>query len=322
MKKISLGIVALSLVFASCNGGKNTKVSVVDFAGFESVNDSLSYFIGSDMYNGISKNGLGKHIQEGVFIQGFRDAKSGAKLAVTLEEGRGIAMSIMKNAKGDTTNDKGTFTIDYTGLNTSDDSLSYFIGSDMYTNLNNNGIAQEITENAFLKGMEDAYNGDSLLVNAKVGNAIAMKYVEKVRAEQAVKAQQESLPKIAAGETFLNAKSAEKDVVTLPSGLRYKILKKGTGALPTTANTVKTHYHGTLMDGTVFDSSVDRGEPIEFPVTGVISGWTEALQLMPVGSKWELYLPYNLAYGERAAGPKIGPYETLIFEVELLDIVK
>lgn len=99
-------------------------------------------------------------------------------------------------------------------------------------------------------------------------------------------------------------------------------MKAGEGPKPTINNTVKTHYHGTLIDGTIFDSSVKRGQPAEFPVGGVIQGWVEALQLMPVGSKWKLYVPYNLAYGERAAGAEIKPYSTLIFEVELLEIVK
>jgi FKBP-type peptidyl-prolyl cis-trans isomerase FklB len=103
--------------------------------------------------------------------------------------------------------------------------------------------------------------------------------------------------------------------------LQYEILTAGEGEMPTAASTVRTHYHGTLIDGSVFDSSYDRGEPAEFPVNGVIAGWTEALQMMPVGSKWRLAVPYNLAYGERGAGGKIGPYTTLVFDVELLEIL-
>ena len=123
------------------------------------------------------------------------------------------------------------------------------------------------------------------------------------------------------GEIFL-AENAKKDGITVTeSGLQYEIITTGTGTKPTAQSRVKTHYHGTLIDGTVFDSSVQRGEPIDFPVGGVIAGWTEALQLMPVGSKWRLYIPHNLAYGERGAGPTIAPYSALIFDVELLDIV-
>ena len=124
------------------------------------------------------------------------------------------------------------------------------------------------------------------------------------------------------GVDFLKENGNKSGVVTLPDGLQYTILKEGTGAMPKATDKVKVDYTGTLIDGTVFDSSVDRGEPATFPVTGVIKGWTEALQLMKVGAKWRLFVPYDLAYGERGAGQKIGPYSTLIFEVELLDIVK
>ena len=122
------------------------------------------------------------------------------------------------------------------------------------------------------------------------------------------------------GEDFLKNNAKNPSVTTLRSGLQYEIITAGNGPKPTLSDKVETHYHGTLLDGTVFDSSVDRGTPISFPVNGVIKGWTEALQLMPVGSKWKLYIPYYLAYGERGAGASIGPYSTLIFEVELISI--
>lgn len=122
------------------------------------------------------------------------------------------------------------------------------------------------------------------------------------------------------GQAFLAENSKQSGVVTLPSGLQYKIITAGTGPKPTASQTVKVHYEGTLIDGTIFDSSYKRGEPIEFPVTGVISGWVEALQLMPVGSTWMLYIPSDLAYGPRGAGGAIGPNETLIFKVELLSV--
>lgn len=124
------------------------------------------------------------------------------------------------------------------------------------------------------------------------------------------------------GENFLAENGKREGVVTTKSGLQYEIIKKGNGATPTANDKVRVHYHGTLIDGTVFDSSIDRGEPAEFGVSQVIKGWTEALQLMPVGSKWKLYIPYDLAYGDREVSEEIKPYSTLIFEVELLDIVK
>jgi len=126
---------------------------------------------------------------------------------------------------------------------------------------------------------------------------------------------------IAAGKNFLAENAKRPEVVTLPSGLQYEILTKGTGNIAKASDTVKVHYHGTLIDGNVFDSSVNRGEPATFGVTQVISGWVEALQLMPVGSKWKLFIPSDLAYGAQGAGQAIGPHTTLIFEVELLDIV-
>ena len=123
------------------------------------------------------------------------------------------------------------------------------------------------------------------------------------------------------GEDFLKENATKEDVHTTPSGLQYQILKEGNGPKPKATDTVKCHYHGTLINGTVFDSSVNRGQPASFPLNRVISGWTEALQLMPVGSKWRLFLHPNLAYGDRQVSAAIGPNSTLIFDVELLDIV-
>ncbi|MEO0777772.1 MAG: FKBP-type peptidyl-prolyl cis-trans isomerase, partial [Bacteroidota bacterium] len=139
---------------------------------------------------------------------------------------------------------------------------------------------------------------------------------QELRAQAAAK--YESV--VAEGQQFLAKNGQRPEVVTLPSGLQYEILKTGEGPRPQFKDKVTTHYHGTLIDGRVFDSSVERGTPTSFPVNGVIPGWTEALQLMPVGSKWKLFVPYNLAYGERSAGDLIGPFSTLVFEVELLSI--
>ena len=122
------------------------------------------------------------------------------------------------------------------------------------------------------------------------------------------------------GKKFLEENSKKEGIISLESGLQYQVIKSAEGPKPTINDQVTTHYHGTLLDGTVFDSSIERGQPATFPVSGVIKGWTEALQLMTVGSKWKLFVPYDLAYGERGAGPKIGPYTTLIFEVELISI--
>ena len=125
---------------------------------------------------------------------------------------------------------------------------------------------------------------------------------------------------VAKGKAFLEENKKKAGVQTTASGMQYIVMKEGTGAKPGLNDKVTTHYHGTVIDGTVFDSSVERGQPASFPVSGVIPGWTEALQMMPVGSKWKLFLPSELAYGERGAGGKIGPNSVLVFEVELLSI--
>ena len=133
--------------------------------------------------------------------------------------------------------------------------------------------------------------------------------------------QQQANAMAAAGEQFLKQNALREEVTVTDSGLQYEIMTEGSGEIPGSDSTVRVHYHGTLVDGTVFDSSVERGEPLEFGVNGVIRGWTEALQLMPQGSKWKLYIPHELAYGARGAGGLIGPYSTLVFEVELLSVI-
>jgi FKBP-type peptidyl-prolyl cis-trans isomerase FklB len=193
---------------------------------------------------------------------------------------------------------------------------SYGVGRQMGEQLASNPF-EGVDAEAVAQGVIDALTDkDSQVARPELEEAfrtIGTRMQEKQ--DQQAKAQSK------VGEAFL-ADNAKKDGVTVTeSGLQYEILVTGTGAKPTAQSRVKTHYHGTLIDGTVFDSSVNRGEPIDFPVSGVIAGWTEALQLMPVGSKWRLYIPHNLAYGERGAGPTIAPYSALIFDVELLDIV-
>lgn len=169
---------------------------------------------------------------------------------------------------------------------------------------------------ALLDGLTDALNGQPPAVTPDDINAAFKVINERLQEQQ----QQQAKELSAEGEKFL-AENAKRDEVTVTeTGLQFEVLQEGSGEKPAATSTVSTHYHGTLIDGTVFDSSYERGQPAEFPVNGVIAGWTEALQMMPVGSKWRLYVPYNLAYGERGAGGAIGPYSTLIFDVELLEI--
>lgn len=169
---------------------------------------------------------------------------------------------------------------------------------------------------ALLAGLSDALNNAEPQVNPDQINAAFQEINKRIQEAQAAQAKEMS----AEGEKFLEENAKRDEITVTDSGLQYEIITEGSGDKPSASSTVSTHYHGTLIDGTVFDSSYDRGQPAEFPVNGVIAGWTEALQMMPVGSKWRLYVPYNLAYGERGAGGAIGPYATLIFDVELLEI--
>jgi len=192
--------------------------------------------------------------------------------------------------------------------------LSYSLGASMAFNLKGQGINIENIGD-FLKAMEAVLTESPLAIpEEKIGELLNTYFAEL---------QEQSFAEVKnEGKLFLEENAKKEGVTTLPSGLQYEILTEGKGEKPGITDVVTTHYHGTLLDGNIFDSSVHRGQPASFPVNGVIKGWTEALQLMPVGSKWKLYVPHHLAYGEQGAGQAIGPYTTLIFEVELLDIKK
>ena len=201
-------------------------------------------------------------------------------------------------------------------LSTDETRVSYGIGRQLGDQLRDNP-PPGVSLDAILAGLTDAFAGKPSRVDQEQMAASFKVIREIMQAEAAAKAE------AAAGEglAFL-AENAKRDgITTLASGLQFEVLTQGEGAKPTREDQVRTHYHGTLIDGTVFDSSVQRGEPAEFPVNGVIAGWIEALTLMPVGSKWELTIPHNLAYGERGAGASIPPFSTLVFEVELLEIL-
>lgn len=193
------------------------------------------------------------------------------------------------------------------------DKVSYCLGLSIASNLITSGV-KTIQVEPFMEALDAAFNGKMPELSPEEANGILQEYFTKVQQEQASVA-------IEAGKKFLKENAKKEGVVSLESGLQYEIINEGNGDLPKSTDSVKCHYHGTLIDGTVFDSSVNRGEPATFPVNGVIAGWVEALQLMPAGSKWKLYVPSDLAYGAQGAGNLIGPHTTLIFEVELLEIV-
>ncbi|MEI6263942.1 MAG: FKBP-type peptidyl-prolyl cis-trans isomerase [Sphingobacteriia bacterium] len=194
------------------------------------------------------------------------------------------------------------------------DSASYALGVRIAQNLKSQGLSP-LNSVAFQKGMADALQAKKPLIADELLDNCIGTYQQKISSEKSAIAKKE-------GQAYLAANGKRSGVVTLPSGLQYEIIKAGpdTAIKPTLASTVKCHYHGTTINGVVFDSSVDRGEPVSFPLGNVITGWQEALQLMSVGSKWKLYIPSELGYGDRQQGDKIAPGSTLIFIVELLSV--
>lgn len=192
------------------------------------------------------------------------------------------------------------------------DKVSYALGMNVAQNLISSGFNQ-IDAVSFQKGLEVILRGEKPFISMQEANEALQNHFSKLEADK-------SESTIKEGEAFLLENGKRKNVVTLESGLQYEVLNEGAGVSPKATDRVKCHYHGTLINGTVFDSSVERGEPAVFPVNGVIQGWVEALQLMQIGSKWRLFIPSHLAYGSHGAGGVIGPHTTLVFDVELIGI--
>ncbi len=204
-------------------------------------------------------------------------------------------------------------------LATEMDKVSYIIGTQFAGNLKKAKI--EVNLESLTQGLKDALTGTKLAMNQAEMTKIYSGWQTRMRAEQAAKQKKEAAENLAKGTAFLEANKTKEGVKVLPSGLQYKVITEGTGNTPTADDRVKTNYRGTLINGTEFDSSYKRGKPAEFAVKRVIPGWTEALQLMKEGGKWQLYIPANLAYGTRPR-PSIPANSTLIFEIELIEIVK
>lgn len=200
-------------------------------------------------------------------------------------------------------------------LKTQADKFSYAVGLNIAQGIKQQGFADSVNVAALARALEDAIKGKTPLLSDQEAQMIIQSYFQAQQSKAGGKNSVE-------GQKFLEDNKKKPGVVVLPSGLQYQVLKEGNGEIPKATDKVTTHYHGTLINGEVFDSSVDRGQPASFPVNGVIQGWQEALQLMKVGSKWKLFVPSELAYGNQGAGPKIGPGTTLIFEVELISIDK
>ena len=203
-------------------------------------------------------------------------------------------------------------------LKTQRDKTSYAIGLNIGKSLRKDSV--DVDPNILLRGLRDALAGGKTLLRDDEAKAVMAALQSDLRKKQEEKAQHVGETNKKEGEAFLAANKTKEGVITLPSGLQYKVLKEGMGPKPSAGHSVVCNYRGTLLDNTEFDSSYKRGQPATFQVGQVIKGWTEALQLMPVGSKWQLFIPSELAYGQRGAGTDIGPNATLIFEVELLSI--
>ncbi len=193
------------------------------------------------------------------------------------------------------------------------DRFSYSLGMSIAGNLIQSGV-KTVNPEIFLEAFKDVFVGEMPKILPEEANKILEEYIGKANAEKGG-------DNLEVGLKFLAENAKKKEVTELPSGLQFQVLKEGEGEMPKATDKVRCHYHGTLIDGTVFDSSVERGQPADFPVNGVIQGWVEALQLMSIGSKWKLFIPSELAYGQQGAGGAIGPNTALIFDVELLEIL-
>lgn len=234
----------------------------------------------------------------------------------------GLTMStaIFADASATATTAPATSTTPAASLNTDMDKLSYSIGADLGKNFKKQGI--DINPAAMAKGLQDGMAGSQLLLTEQQMKDVLNKFQKDLLAKRNADFTKKAEENKAKGETFLNQNKSKDGVVTLPSGLQYKVIQKGDGAKPTKDDVVTVEYTGTLIDGQVFDSTDKAGKPATFKVSQVIPGWTEALQLMPAGSTWEVFVPSDLAYGPRSVGGPIGPNETLIFKIHLISVKK
>lgn len=256
------------------------------------------------------------------FLKAFITSFKGDSAKIVVDDSRTYIMEYVQAAQAAEADSTAT-------LPNNTDSVSYVVGTDY-----GSGISQQMGEFpggmnnvAFLEAFVTAFNGDSAKIVVEDARSFIMEYVQTA---QAAEAEEQAKAAVEAASTneeaikgmkFLEENAKKEGVITTASGLQYKVMTSGSGAKPTPQSTVSVHYHGMLIDGTVFDSSVESGQPASFGVTQVIPGWTEALQLMSVGDKWTVYIPQELAYGATPRGGTIPPYAALVFEVELLDIL-
>ena len=250
------------------------------------------------------------------FLKAFIASFKGEESAITVEDSRAYIMAYVQAAQAAEADSTAS-------APTNTDSVSYIVGVDYGSGISEQMVSFPGGMNnvAFLEAFVTTFNGDSVKLKIEDSRNYIMEYVTKAQAIVDAENAGDVAAAAAEGIKFLEENAKKEGVTTTASGLQYTVMTEGTGAKPTTESTVSVHYHGTLLDGTVFDSSVERNTPASFGVTQVIKGWTEALQLMPVGSKYKLYIPSELAYGANPPGATIPANAVLIFEVELLEIL-
>jgi FKBP-type peptidyl-prolyl cis-trans isomerase len=272
--------------------------------------DSMSYAIGASFGKGAKESGM--NLNGDLMAKGYTDCKAGT--SYINEENAAMEMRRLQMAymQASTSGNEGDLDLD---------SLSYAAGSDYFIRLNELGLG--LNHAALAKGIKDNFTAEATtLLSDQQSEVLLQRFNDIASKAQAEKNAATAAENKAKGKAFLEEKAQEEGVLSTPSGLLYKVIEAGSGKSPVATDKVSVHYEGTLIDGTVFDSSIKRGKPAEFPRNGVIKGWTEGLQLMKTGAKYQFYIPSELAYGDQGSGSgSIGPGETLIFDVELLEIL-
>ena len=319
MIKKNLAAIALTgLIAGACTGVSVEKAKIKTTA------DSVSYIVGTDYGSGISQQmeQFPGGMNSDEFLNAFITSFKGEESKITVEDARTYIMTYVQEAQTAVAAAEADSTMEEAVL-PQKDSVSYIVGADY-----GEGIAKQMEEFpggmnniAFLEAFVTAFNGDSSRISVEDSRTFIMNYVQEAQKEEAAANADKFKAAAQEGIAFLEANGTKDGVITTASGLQYSVITAGEGAKPTATSKVSVHYHGTLIDGTVFDSSVDRGQPASFGVNQVIKGWTEALQLMSTGDKWTLYIPSELAYGSNPPGGTIPPDAVLIFEVELLEVL-